>query len=93
MDPVLDRRRRIARLVEVGQRAGYGAFGLAIVGFFVGLAVGFGRVSGVIVTLIVVGSLVLAPAIVFGYAVKAAERQDREDGRRTLADEDRSDQA
>ena len=87
-DPVLDRRRRIARLVEVGQRVGYGAFGLAIVGFFVGLAIGFGRVSGVIVALIVVGSIVLAPAIVFGYAVKAAEREDRDDGRRTLADED-----
>ena len=30
---------------------------------------------------LVVGSLVLAPAIVFGYAVKAAEREDRERGR------------
>lgn len=86
---MLERRRRIARLVEIGQRLGYGAFGLAIVGFFVGLAIGFGRVSGAIVALIVFGSLVLAPAIVFGYAVKAAERQDREEGRRTLADEDR----
>lgn len=86
---MLERRRRIARLVEIGQRLGYGAFGLAIAGFFVGLAIGFGRVSGAIVALIVVGSIVLAPAIVFGYAVKAAERQDREDGRRTLADEDR----
>lgn len=86
---MLERRRRIARLVEIGQRLGYGAFGLAIVGFFVGLAIGFGRVSGAIVALIVFGSIVLAPAIVFGYAVKAAERQDREDGRGTLADEDR----
>ena len=30
---------------------------------------------------LLVGSLVLAPAIVFGYAVKAAERDDREHGR------------
>jgi hypothetical protein len=30
---------------------------------------------------LVVGSLILAPAIVFGYAVKAAEREDREQGR------------
>ena len=29
---------------------------------------------------LIVGSLVLAPAIVFGYAVKAAERDDRERG-------------
>ncbi len=87
-DPVLDRRRRIAGLVDVGQRVGYAAFGLAIVAFLVGLATDFGTVSGVIVALIVVGSLVLAPAIVFGYAVKAAEREDREEGRRTLADDD-----
>ena len=37
-----------------------------------------------IVTSLVVGSIVLAPAIVFGYAVKAAERDDREQGRTTL---------
>ncbi len=87
-DLVLQRRRRIARLVEVGQRAGYAAFGLAIVAFVVGLFAGFGAVSGVIVALIVGGSIVLAPAIVFGYAVKAAEREDRAEGRRTMADDD-----
>lgn len=88
-DPVLERRRRVARLVELGQRTGYGAFGLAVVLFLVGLLAGFGAAGPAIVGLLVVGSLVLAPAIVFGYAVKAAERQDREDGRPTLADEDR----
>jgi len=35
----------------------------------------------VIEVCLLVGSLVLAPAIVFGYAVKAAERDDREHGR------------
>ena len=88
-DPVLERRRRISTLVDLGQRVGYAAFGLAMVAFLVGLVTDFGTVSGVIVALIVVGSIVLAPAIVFGYAVKAAERSDREEGRRTLADEDR----
>jgi len=29
----------------------------------------------------VIGSFLLAPAIVFGYAVKAAEREDLENGR------------
>ena len=29
---------------------------------------------------LVVGSILLAPAIVLGYAVKAAEREDRERG-------------
>jgi hypothetical protein len=81
-DPVLARRARIARLTELGQRAGYSLFGLAIVLFVVGFIGGY---SDLLVTLIVaslgVGSAVLAPAIVFGYAVKAAEREDRELGR------------
>ena len=80
-DPVRVRRARIARLVELGQRVGYGLFGLAIALFFVGFAAGF---SAAIVTIIIaallIGSAVLAPAIVFGYAVKAAEREDRERG-------------
>jgi hypothetical protein len=80
-DPVRERRARIAKLVEVGQRVGYGLFGVAIVGFVIGFAVGFsGAFVAVVVTCMVVGSLVLAPAIVFGYAVKAAEREDRERG-------------
>ncbi len=81
-DPVLARRAQVARLVEVGQRVGYGLLGVAVVAFFVGVAT---RFTGFIV-FVVVGSLlamtvVLAPAIVFGYAVKAAEREDRERGR------------
>lgn len=81
-DPVLRKRARIARLAELGQRIGYALFGAAIVLFIVGFIGGY---SDLLVTLIIVslgvGSLVLAPAIVFGYAVKAAEREDRELGR------------
>ena len=77
-DPVLVRRARIAKLVEVGQRLGYGLFGLALVLFFVGFAVGFTTtITTVVVVALIAGSLVLAPAIVFGYAVKAADRADR----------------
>jgi hypothetical protein len=49
--------------------------------FVVGLVVGYtdGLVS-VIVFSLVIGSLVLAPAIVFNYAVRAAEREDVEKG-------------
>lgn len=84
-DPVLERRRRIARLVAVGQRVGYGLFGLAMALFGIGLFTGYGGVVGAgIVAAIVAGSIVLAPAIVFGYAVRAAEREDREQGRPTL---------
>jgi hypothetical protein len=81
VDPVRERRARIARWVALGQRLGYGLFLVAIGLFVVGFATGFdGLVGPTIVTCLVVGSLVLAPAIVFGYAVKAAERDDRERG-------------
>jgi hypothetical protein len=79
-DPVRARRARIARLVDVGQRLGYGLFALAIVLFFVGFATSFSSLVAPIVVCLAVGSVVLAPAIVFGYAVKAAEREDRERG-------------
>ena len=81
-DPVLVRRARIARVTELGQRIGYALFGVAIVVFIIGFVVGYSDVLvTVIVTSLGVGSVVLAPAIVFGYAVKAAEREDRELGR------------
>jgi hypothetical protein len=81
-DPVLARRARIAKLTELGKRVGYGLFALAIVLFFVGFVGGYSDpLVAVIVGSLGVGSVVLAPAIVFGYAVKAAEREDRELGR------------
>jgi hypothetical protein len=80
-DPVIVRRRRLARWADRGQRTGYALFGVAIVLFVVGFVVGFssGVVTAVVVAL-VAGSLVLAPAIVIGYAVRAADRDDRDRG-------------
>lgn len=76
------RRARIAKLVEIGQRVGYALFGLAIVLFFVAFFAGPTKgLTSAIIACIVVGSLILAPAIVFAYAVKAAETEDREQGR------------
>ena len=83
-DPTLARRARIARLTELGQRLGYGLFGVAIVAFIIGAVTGFTTADVVIVIgALAVGSAVLAPAIVFGYAVKAAEREDRQRGLRS----------
>lgn len=79
---MLERRRRIAGLVGWGKRLGYGAFAVAIVLFFVGISTGFTtRSTTAIVACLLAGSAVLAPAIVFGYAVRAADRDDREQGR------------
>ncbi|MGB1505005.1 MAG: hypothetical protein ACPHIC_06970 [Acidimicrobiales bacterium] len=81
-DPVLARRATATRLAQLGQRLGYALFGLALVVFFVGLTTTFTTtVSQIIIGCIVGGSIVLAPAIVVGYAVKAAARDDVEQGR------------
>lgn len=80
-DPVLARRARIARLADLGQRVGYALFGAAMVAFVAGFITEFRPwLVSLIVTALVVGSVVLAPAIVFGYGVKAADREDREGG-------------
>lgn len=77
-DPVLVRRARIAKAVAIGQRLGYALFGIATVAFFFGLATDYSPgLVRVIVGCLLGGSAVLAPAIVFGYAVKAAEREDQ----------------
>ncbi len=77
-DPVLQRRQRIAGLVALGKRAGYGLFAVAVVLFFAGFTAGFtSTLTTAIIAALVVGSIVLAPAIVFGYGIKAAERDER----------------
>ena len=79
LDPVVVRRRRIARWAELGQRGGYLLYGLAVVLFVVAMVTDLprGLVTGVVVAM-VVGSLLLAPSIVVGYGVRAADREDRE---------------
>lgn len=77
-DPVLERRERIRRLAETGQRVGYSCFGLAVVLFVVAFVVQFPAwMVSIIIGLMVLGSLTLAPAIVFAYGVKAADAEDR----------------
>jgi uncharacterized membrane protein YcjF (UPF0283 family) len=78
-DPVLARRRRAKQWADRGQRLGYALFGLAVVLFAVALVTDLSgaAVTGVVVCM-ALGSVVLAPAIVVGYGVKAADREDRE---------------
>ncbi|HEX2040559.1 MAG TPA: hypothetical protein VHF47_12615 [Acidimicrobiales bacterium] len=81
-DPVRAKREQAARWAEVGQRLGYGLLALAVVAFAVGAVRGFSGATTTVVTVALAATtLVLAPAIVLGYAVKAAEREDREQGR------------
>ena len=77
-DPVLARRERIRTLTELGQRIGYSCFALAVVLFVVAFITQFPSwLVTVIIAAMVVGSLVLAPSIVFAYGVKAADAEDR----------------
>ena len=71
------RRRRIARLTVTGQRLGYLLYLAAAALFFTGFATSFrGPLVTAIIVCLVVGSLVLAPAIIFSYAVRAADREE-----------------
>ncbi len=70
----------MARVAVGGQRVGYGLIAVAVAGFAVGLVAGFDNRA---VTIVVGGALAattvtLLPAIILGFSVKAAEREDRE---------------
>lgn len=78
-DPVLTHRRKLARLVSLGQRLGYSLFGLFAVLVVVAFIMQFPSWTTTAATgCLILGSIVLAPAIVLGYAVKAADRADRD---------------
>ncbi|MGK2957936.1 MAG: hypothetical protein ACSLFB_05985 [Acidimicrobiales bacterium] len=81
-DPVLLRRAQFSRWAKLGNRLGYGLYLVAILSFTYGAVFAFTDAISIIATIcLVIGSFVLMPAIIVGYAVKAAERDDREHGR------------
>ena len=81
-DPILQRRESLRRLALLGQRIGYSLLAVAVVAFVISFASNFptAAVRTVIVTLIL-ACVVLPPSIVLGFAVRAADREDREQGR------------
>lgn len=82
-DPVRQRRATIAQWTARANRSGYALYGLAIVLFLVAFPVGWSGAFAVAITVsLVIGSILLAPAIVLGYAIKAAEREDSDLERR-----------
>ena len=81
-DPVRAQRARIAAAVAVASRVGYGLMALAVVLFVAGFATTFtGTVAAATLACLIAGCVVLGPTIILGYAVKSAERHDREHGR------------
>lgn len=80
-DPVRARRARVAHYTLLANRIGSLCMAVAVATFVIGFAVAFtATVATIVIVALVVGSALLAPSIVLGYAVKAAERDDRERG-------------
>lgn len=80
-DPVRARRAQVQRWTLLANRIGWLLYGVAMAVFVIGFAVGFsGGVAAVVVAALIAGSVLLAPTIILGYAIKAAERDDRERG-------------
>ena len=78
---MLERRAKIASLVALGKRTGYGALLVAIGAFAVGAIASFPAWTvGVATAGLVVACVALPMAIVFGYGIKAAEREERGGG-------------
>jgi hypothetical protein len=82
VDPVRERRAQIAKWTLLANRVGYLFVGLAVALFFMAFLFDFtSTMATLIIVSLVVGCILLAPSIVIGYAVKAAERDDIEHGR------------
>ena len=80
-DPIRARRRKLARWTLLANRVGYLILALSMALFVIAFAVGFNAtMATLIVITLVVSFVLLAPSIVLGYAVKAADRDDAERG-------------
>ena len=76
-DPVLVRRAQVAKWSALAKRLGYVAILVAMIVFVVGFVTEFGPlVTGTIIGCLVASAVLLIPALIFGYGVKAAERED-----------------
>lgn len=80
-DPVLEQRARMGRLAALGKRVGYLFLSVAVAGFFAGLATDYSTWGTVVAVAMAMCTVTLAPAMVLGYGVKAAARDDRKAGR------------
>lgn len=81
VDPVRARREKVAKYNLLANRIGYLLWAVGFSCFVMAFAFGFkGPLVTTVVACITAGSILLAPSIVIGYAVKAAERDDRERG-------------
>lgn len=77
-DPVLLQRARASELANLGKRLGYSVIGIAIVVFAIGVVTGFEEWMAVVVTVcLALSAVFLVPAVIVGYGVSAANREER----------------
>ena len=80
-DPVRAKRATIAKWTLLANRVGYLFVALAMALFLMAFVLGFNSAMATLVIIsFIIGCVLLAPSIIVGYAVKAAEREDRENG-------------
>ena len=80
-DPVRARRARVAHWTLLANRIGYLVLAVAVALFVVAFVFGFSPgLASLVAALMIISFSLLAPSIILGYAVKAAEREDRERG-------------
>ena len=80
-DPIRARRDRVARWTLLANRIGYLLLALAMALFVMAFLFGFSPVmASLVIGSMLVSFALLAPSIVLGYAVKAAEKEDLERG-------------
>ena len=73
------RRQRASLIANTGRKIGYSIFFLSLIIFAIGLTIEFNNlVARTLTVLLILGSIVLAPSILLHYAVRGAEREERE---------------
>ena len=80
-DPVRVKRAKVAKWTLLANRVGYLFMALAMALFIIAFAVGFNSTMATLVLVAFgIGCVLLAPSIILGWAVDAAERDDLERG-------------
>ena len=78
-DSLAMRRKQASLIANTGRKIGYSIFFLALIIFAIGFTVEFNNlVAKTLTVLLIVGSIVLAPSILLHYAVRGAEREEKE---------------
>ena len=73
------RRQQASLIANTGRKIGYSIFFLSLIIFAIGLTVEFNNlVARTLTVLLIMVSIVLAPSILLHYAVRGAEREEKE---------------